>query len=164
MDLKIVGFRLANEEFAFEIIRITEIIRLKEITEIPTAPKFIEGVINLRGKIIPVIDLRKRFNIGDKERTRGSRIMIAEFKKNQLVGIVVDEVTQVINVSEEEVMPPPATITSVGGAYIESIIKQGDKITVMLNIDKIFSDEEQEGLINTASMDIGGEIAESIDS
>ena len=106
----------------------------------------------------------EKVKIGDKERTKTNRIMIAEFQKNQLVGIIVDEVTQVMNAAEAEVLPPPPTIASVGGKYIESIVKQDERITVMLNIDKIFSDEEQEGLKHVASMDIGGEIAESPDS
>lgn len=146
MDRKIVGFKLAGEEFAFAITQIVEIIKMKDITEIPTAPAFIEGVINLRGKIIPIIDLRKRFGINTAGRGAATRIVIVEYAKNQLTGIIVDEVSKVMNVKEDDMLPPPPMISSVGGKYIDSIVKQADRIIVLLDIIKIFSEDEQKKL------------------
>lgn len=162
MERKIVGFKIREDDYAFEIMKVVEIIRLKEITEVPTAPDFIEGVINLRGKIIPIIDLRKRFKIESKETTKTFRIIIVEYAKHQLIGVVVDEVTKVMNVREEEMLSAPATVTGYGGRYIQSIVKIADKIIVLLDIEKIFTEEEQDEL-KTVALSEGGKFEESPD-
>jgi purine-binding chemotaxis protein CheW len=161
LDKKIVGFRLKEEEFAFDIMKVVEIIRIKDITPVPTAPAFIEGVINLRGKIIPIIDLRKRFHLLDQERTKGNRIIIVEVKGKQLLGVIVDAVTHVVSVAESEILAPPPSIVSVGGKYIESIVHRGDDIIVFLDIDKVFSDEEHSGIKDMTGLEV--EIEESPD-
>lgn len=153
MERKIVSFKLKDEEFAFDIMKIIEVIKIKEITEVPTAPSFVEGIINLRGKIIPIIDLRKRFNLESKERTKENRIIIIEYQQKQFVGIIVDEVHKVINVKKEEILPPPSTLISAGGKYIDSIIKIGDRIIVLLNIEKIFTEEEKNNLTQIVKME-----------
>ena len=162
MEKKIVGFSLKEEHFAFDIMKVVEIIRLKEITEVPTAPAFIEGVINLRGKIIPIIDLRKRFRVEITERDRKYRIIIVELAKGQLVGVIVDEVEKVMQVKDDQVLPPPPTVTEAGGRYIDAIVRMDDRIIVLLDIDRIFSESEQAELkdITVAS---GGKIEESTD-
>lgn len=160
MEKKVVGFRLKDEEFAFDIMKVVEIIRLKEITEVPTAPDFIEGVINLRGKIIPIIDLRKRFHVDFEDRDKKYRIIITELMRNQLVGVIVDEVEKVIQVKDEQVIAAPPTVTEAGGRYIDCIVKIDDRIIVLLDIDKIFSETEQAGLKEIMNMD-GGKIEES---
>ena len=162
MEKKIVGFKIRDDDYAFEIMKVVEIIRLKDITEVPTAPDFIEGVINLRGKIIPIIDLRRRFGIDDKEANTMFRIIIVEYAKHQLVGVVVDEVTKVVNVKDGEMLPAPSTITGVGGRYIQSIVKTGDRIIVLLDIEKIFTEEEQDELKTIAQTE-GGKFEESPD-
>ena len=163
MDKKIVGFRLRDEGFAFDIMKVVEIIRLKEITEVPTAPAFIEGVINLRGKIIPIIDLRKRFKVEIMDRDRKYRIIIVELYKNQLVGVIVDEVEKVMQVKDEQVLPAPPSVTEAGGKYIESIVKIDDRIIVLLDIDRIFSESEQVELKEITGIS-GGNIEESSNS
>ncbi|MFP4465878.1 MAG: chemotaxis protein CheW [Candidatus Goldiibacteriota bacterium] len=160
MEKKIVVFFLQNEEFAFDIMKVVEIIRHKNITKVPTAPLFIEGVINLRGKIIPVIDLRKRFKLPETEREKANRIIIVELRKKQLVGVIVDRVSHVLSVKEEEIMPAPSAITSVGGKYIESVVQRDERIIVFLNIEMIFSNEEQDEINNIAEQE-GGEFEES---
>lgn len=147
MERKVVSFKIKDEEFAFDIMRIVEVIKIKEITEVPTAPLFMEGIINLRGKIVPIIDLRKRFNLESGERTKENRIIIIEFQKNQLAGVIVDEVLKVLNIKKEEILPPPATLVSAGGKYIEAIIKIEERIIVLLNIEKIFTEEEKDDLV-----------------
>lgn len=163
MDRKVVGFSLKDESFAFDIMKVVEIIRLKEITEVPTAPAFIEGVINLRGKIIPIIDLRKRFRVEITDRDKKYRIIIVELLKNQLVGVIVDEVEKVIQVKDEQVMPAPPTVTEAGGKYIESIVKLDERIIVLLDIDRIFSEAEQVDLREITNLS-GGKIEESFNS
>jgi len=162
MEKKVVGFKLKDEEFAFDIMKVVEIIKLKEITNVPTAPDFIEGVINLRGKIIPIIDLRKRFNVEIEEREKKYRIIILELGK-QNIGIVVDEVTKVITVSDDQLLPVPQTVNQAGGKYIESIIKIEDRIIVLLDIEKIFSETEKIELKDIVNID-GGQIEKSSDS
>ncbi len=162
METKIVGFKIRDDDYAFEIMKVVEIIRLKDITEVPTAPDFIEGVINLRGKIIPIIDLRRRFGMDDKEANIMFRIIIVEYAKHQLVGVVVDEVTKVVNVKDSEMLPAPSTLTGVGGRYIQSIVKTADRIIVLLDIEKIFTDEEQDELKTIAQTE-GGKFEESPD-
>jgi len=163
VERKVVGFKLGGEEFAFDIMRVVEIIKIKEITEVPTAPSFIEGVINLRGKIIPIIDLRRRFKMEGRERDKKFRIIIVELRKSQLVGVIVDEVEKVMVVQDGQMMSPPATVTEAGARYIEAVAKIEDRIVVILEIEKIFSEEEQEGLKDINEMD-GGKIEESTDS
>lgn len=152
MDKKIVGFRLKDEEFAFDIMKVIEIIKIKEITEVPTAPDFIEGVINLRGKIIPIIDLRKRFGLQSAEAAAEQRIIIVEFVKGQYTGVVVDQVSKVINVLPEQVLPAPASVKEEGAVYIESIIKIDERVIVLLDIEKIFSADEQFNLKEMAQI------------
>ncbi len=163
MEKKVVGFKLKEEEFAFDIMKVVEIIKLKEITDVPTAPDFIEGVINLRGKIIPIIDLRKRFNVEIEERDKKYRIIIVELGKFQSVGIIVDEVTKVITVAPDQILPVPSTVSQAGGKYIESIIKIDDRIIVLLDIEKIFSESERIELKDIVNID-GGQIEKSPDS
>jgi purine-binding chemotaxis protein CheW len=162
MERKIVGFRLKDDEYALDIMKVVEIIRLKQITEVPTAPDFIEGVINLRGKIIPIIDLRKRFHMDGIDTTKQFRIIITEYAKNQFVGVMVDEVTKVENVTQEEMLPAPTAVTGIGGRYIESIVKIGDRIVVLLDMEKIFSEQEQDDIKGIAKTE-GGKIEESTD-
>ena len=157
MARKMVGFKLKEEYFAFDIMSVIEIIKLREITEVPTAPSFIEGVINLRGKIIPIIDLRKRFNLESEDRGKKYRIIIIDLGNKQYVGVIVDEVTKVINVNDEDIMPPPSTVADSGGKYIEAVAKIDELIIVMLDIKKIFSETEQIDL-NEISKAAGGQI------
>ncbi|HPD18758.1 MAG TPA: chemotaxis protein CheW [Candidatus Goldiibacteriota bacterium] len=160
MEKKVVGFKLKEEEFAFDIMKVIEIIKLKEITEVPTAPDFIEGVINLRGKIIPIIDLRKRFNVDIEERDKNYRIIIVEISQSQNVGIIVDEVTKVFSVTDEQTMPVPQTVSQAGGKYIESIIKIDDRIIILLDVEKIFTESEKIELNDIINLD-GGQIEKS---
>lgn len=163
MGKKVVGFKLKEEEFAFDIMKVIEIIKLKEITDVPTAPDFIEGVINLRGKIIPIIDLRKRFNVNIEERDKKYRIIIVELSKFQSVGIIVDEVTKVFSVTDDQLLPVPATVSQAGGKYIDSIIKIEERIIILLDIEKIFSESEKIELKDIVHID-GGQIEKSPDS
>jgi purine-binding chemotaxis protein CheW len=150
-EFKMVVFRLGDEEFGAPINQVHEILRLVEITRVPRAPKFIEGVINLRGRIIPIIDLRRRFDLPVKTGENKQRIMEVEVD-NQILGMIVDEVTEVLRIPVDAVESAPRMIADISGEYLAGIAKLPGRILIMLNFDKILS--EQETLqIEQASMD-----------
>lgn len=142
VELQLVIFRLAGEEFGMEISQVREIIRLQDITPMPRAPEFIEGVINLRGQIIAVMDLAKRFGISGGDRTDKTRIVVTEVG-GSTVGLIVDEVPEVLRISEGEVDPTPEMIESkVHADFIRGVGKLEDRLIIMLAADKIMNSDE----------------------
>jgi len=152
-DMKLVVFRLADEEFGASINQVHEIIKLVEITRIPRAPKFIEGVINLRGRIVPIVDLRKRFGFPISEDLEEQRIMEVDVE-GQVLGMVVDEVTEVISITADTIEPAPPMIADIAGEYMSGIAKVNDRILIMLNFDKILSEQENKQLEEKNNFDI----------
>ncbi len=145
---QLVSFVLDKEEFGVDILMVQEIIRLTTITPIPNAPEFIEGVINLRGKIIPVIDLRKRLNIGEKspEYAKQTRILVIEIDGN-VTGFIVDAVSEVLKIPTDQIEPPPEIIvSSIDSEYIEGVIKLNEKLLVLLDFRKILKVDERNKL------------------
>ncbi|MBU0650773.1 chemotaxis protein CheW [bacterium] len=143
-ELQLVSFCLGNEIFAIDIMMIKEIIRIKEIVPVPQAPDVIEGVINLRGKVIPVFCMRKKFKMPPKERGTKDRIIVCEFDKTSL-GLIVDEVQQVLRVPVSQLDNVSAIVSStVGENFIKGIIKKGDKLIVLLKPKELLSKEEKE--------------------
>lgn len=143
--LQLVTFTLGEEEFAVDILKVQEINRMKEITRIPNAPDFVEGVINLRGKVIPVIDLRKRFNMPEKAHSDQSRIMIMEVC-SIIMGLIVDAVSEVLRIPSELVKSPPPMATTVSSEFIKGIAEVESRLIILLDMDKIMSNKEQEAL------------------
>ena len=145
--LQLVGFRLGNEEYGIDILKIQEINRVTEITKIPQSPDFVEGVINLRGNVIPIIDLRKRFHMPEREHDKQTRIVVSEIEE-RTVGFIVDAVSEVIRMDSNLVELPPAIIVGADdtGKYIKGVGKLDDKLLMLLDIDSIFSKQEQEQL------------------
>lgn len=135
-DLHIVGFRVGTETFGVAIHTVHEIVRLMDITAVPDAPDFIEGVINLRGKIIPVIDLRKRF--GEKQITtsRKNRILVAEIG-TKMVGLVVDAASEVLKIPPTEVDPPPNVFEEGELNYVTGVGKLGSRLIILVDLGKI---------------------------
>ena len=155
--IQLVVFRLGEEYFGVDIAQVQEINRLTEVTKIPQAPDFIEGVINLRGKIIPIIDLRRRFNFpGASEHSKDTRIVVVE-TGGLTAGLVVDAVTEVLRLEREQIMPTPEVVSSaVENRYIEGVALLADKrLLILLNTYKIFSESE------TAAMSRIQEVSES---
>src|SRR5579885_3577019 len=113
-ELQIVGFRVGNETYGVPITALHEIVRVPEITAVPDAPEYMEGVINLRGKIVSVIDLRKRFGIKDASPSRRNRILVVEFN-GRLSGLIVDSASEVLKIPAADVEPPPAVLHEGGG-------------------------------------------------
>lgn len=141
-ELQLVTFRLSGEDFGLDISMVKEIIRLQNITPMPKAPEFIEGVINLRGQIIAVMDLAKRLSVAKLNRTEKSRIVVVEIEGNT-VGLIVDEVPEVLRLSEENIDPAPEMFESkVHTDYIGGVGKVGERLVIILNTSKVLSGEE----------------------
>jgi purine-binding chemotaxis protein CheW len=138
--LQIVGFRVGKENFGVPIGIVHEIVRMMEITVVPDSPTYIEGVINLRGKIIPVMDLRKRF--AEKiEPNRRNRIMVAELDGHQ-VGLVVDAANEVLKISPELIEPPPNIFEQGELNYVTGVGKLGGKLVILIDLAKIMQGGE----------------------
>lgn len=141
--LQLVTFVVGNEEFAIPILSVQEINRMMQITQVPQSPDFIEGVINLRGKIIPVMDLRKRFGLGELENTVDCRIVVIEVS-NRVIGFTVDRVNEVLRVNADIVDPPPPMVCGIDSDYVQGVGKLDDRLLILLNLDRLFSEEDLE--------------------
>ena len=116
-----------------------------EITKVPRAPEFVEGVINLRGKVIPIIDLRRRFGLAPKGHDKNTRIIVIEIN-NIIVGFVVDAVSEVLRIPASTVEPPPPVVAGVDSDYISGVGKLQDRLLIMLDLDKLLSSDDLEML------------------
>ena len=140
-NLQLVVFNIGKELYGVGIESVHEIVKVPDITEVPDAPAFLQGVINLRGKIVPVVDLRKRMHLDGKERTKTSRVLITE-NDERLVGLLVDAVSEVLKLPPESVEAPPEMISSIGVEYITGVAKVGGNLIILLNLEKVFSVED----------------------
>jgi purine-binding chemotaxis protein CheW len=143
---KYLTFELGGEVYALEILKVQEIIGMMTVTHIPRMPAFIRGVINLRGKVIPVIDLRLKFEMqsaADTDRTCIIVVQVARAAGMEVtMGILVDEVSKVLNVKEDQIEPPPSFGTDVDTDFIMGMGKVGQKVLTMLDIDKVLAGED----------------------
>jgi purine-binding chemotaxis protein CheW len=140
-ERQLVVFNLGQEEYGVDILQVQEIKRLTEITRVPNAPDFFEGVVNLRGDVIPVIDLYKRFNLTATEITEESRIVIVNVK-DITVGITVDAVSEVITLEETAFAPPPPLVAGIEASFVEAIGKLDERLLILLNMDRILGLDE----------------------
>ncbi len=154
-EVKLVIFRLADEEFGAPIHQVHEILRLIEITRVPRAPRFLEGVINLRGKVIPVLDLRRRFDLAMNTPAAQQRIMEVEVE-GQIIGMIVDAVSEVISIPVEAIEPPPPMIADIAGDYLTGVAKLTGRIIILLNFDKILSAQEARQIEQTSMETLPG--------
>jgi len=143
--LQLVTFNISNEEFGIEILKVQEIIRTMEITRLPRAPDFVEGVINLRGKVIPIIGLRKKFGMADQVHDSQTRIVVVDLS-GMIVGFIVDSVSEVLRIDSSTVEPPPSIVAGVDSEYISGVGKLADRLLILIDLDKLLSREEQQGL------------------
>ena len=144
--LQLVGCRLDGEDYAIAIIKIQEIILMKPITRIPQVPAFIEGLINLRGVVIPIINLRKRFGMPARDHDEETRIIVLNLH-GKTVGCVVDSVTKVMRIGADQVQPPPLTMMSVAKHYISGLGKLEDRLLIILEIEHLFESDELEIIV-----------------
>lgn len=137
---KYLTFALGNEEFGLEILQVREIIGLMQITSIPNVPTFMKGVINLRGKIIPVIDLRLKFTMPEVKYSSETCIIVINVRE-ELVGIIVDKVCEVVDIPMNDIEPAPHLGSSVRVEFITGIGKIGEKVKILLDIEKVLTEE-----------------------
>jgi purine-binding chemotaxis protein CheW len=139
VQLQLVTFEVADEEFAVDILAVQEINRMMELTRVPQSPPDVEGVINLRGRIIPVVDLRKRFGMGTAQRTESNRIIVVEVH-GRVIGFIVDRVHEVLRIDGGIVEPAPAMACSIDSEFIAGVGKLEDRLLILLDIDRLFHD------------------------
>jgi purine-binding chemotaxis protein CheW len=139
--LQLVSFKIGDEEFGVDILSVQEINRMSQITKVPNTSDFIEGVINLRGRVIPVMDLRVKLGMPRKEHGKNTRIVVVELK-GQTIGFIVDEVSEVLRISKEITEAPPEMVGGVNSDYITSIGKLEDRLLILLDLEKIISTSE----------------------
>ncbi len=142
-ELQVVVFDLGPERYGLDIAEVYEIIRHQSITAVPRAPSFVRGVINLRGRIIPVVDLHERFGLSATAVTKASRIVVVEASGTR-VGLEVDAVSEVLMVAESSVEPTPEVAAGSDAAYLRGIAKLGDQLVILLDLDGLFGESDVE--------------------
>jgi purine-binding chemotaxis protein CheW len=134
--LQLVSFNIGDEEFGVDILKVQEINRMLEVTRVPNAPHHVDGVINLRGKVIPIIDLRCRFGMPRKEHDKHTRIVVVELH-GKVLGFVVDAVREVLRIPRSVTEPPPSIAGSVNEEYITGVGKLEDRLLILLDLEKV---------------------------
>lgn len=149
-----ITFQLAEELYGIDILKVEEIQRMKEIslTRVPQVEDFIEGIVNLRGNVIPVVDLRNRFGLEDKEIDKQTRIIVVNINDRSL-GFLVDRVNEVIDVDQEAIDDPPEEISRIDSFFIQGIARHEEELVIILEIESILSSNEQEELVEVAAGD-----------
>jgi purine-binding chemotaxis protein CheW len=146
MESQVVVFNLADEHYGVEIAAVDGIIKMQAITVVPRAPHFVEGVTNLRGEVLPVIDLRTRFGMAKVEAyTSDTRIVVVELS-SQKVGMIVDAVTQVLRIQAESIEPPSPIVTTLDSAFIRGIAKVDERLVILLDLTRVLTIEETKDL------------------
>lgn len=143
---QLVSFAIAGEEFGVDILKVREIIRVVNVTTVPQAPSFVEGVINFRGQIVPVVDLRRRFNLPSKAKDNNTRIIVMELA-DKTVGFLVDSVQEVIPIASVVIEAPHELVMSVATRYITGVVKLEDRLLILLDLDLVLTTAEQELLV-----------------
>ena len=147
--LQLVSFMIQDEEFAIDILFVQEINRMLQITKVPNAPAFVSGVVNLRGRVIPVIDLRTKLGMEVKEQDKNTRIVVVEVKE-KTVGFIVDAVKEVLRIPASITEPPPELVTGINSEFIMAVGKLEDRLITLIDIEKILSNSEAKSLSEVA--------------
>jgi purine-binding chemotaxis protein CheW len=134
--LQLVTFNIGKEEFGVDILHVQEINRMTHITKVPNAPHFVEGVINLRGRVIPVIDLRLKLKIEKKEYDKNTRIIVVEVE-NKTIGFIVDSVNEVLRIPANLTEAPPDMVSGIESEFIKSVGKLEDRLLILIDIQQI---------------------------
>jgi purine-binding chemotaxis protein CheW len=140
-DLQIVGFRIGNETYGVRIGAVREIVRVPEITNVPSAPELVEGVINLRGKIIPVVDLRKRFGQGNIQSDKKNRILVVELE-NKLIGLIVTAASEVLKIAPSEIDSPGSLFADGESSFVTGVGKLKGRLVILLDLSKLLQRSE----------------------
>jgi len=139
--LQLVSFFIEDEEFAVDILYVQEINRMLQVTKVPNAPDYVNGVINLRGRVIPVINLRLRLGMPRKEPDKNTRIIVMEVDE-KTVGFIVDSVNEVLRIPQDVTEAPPSLAMGINSDYIKSVGKLEDRLLILIDLEKILSKEE----------------------
>jgi purine-binding chemotaxis protein CheW len=134
--LQLVSFNIGDEEFGVDILHVQEINRMLEVTRVPNAPEYVDGVINLRGRVIPIIDLRQRFGMQRREHDKNTRIIVVELS-GRVVGFVVDAVREVLRIPRSVTEPPPNLVGVGREEYITAVGKLDDRLLILLDLEKV---------------------------
>jgi purine-binding chemotaxis protein CheW len=148
-DIQVVGFRIGNETYGVRIAAVREIVRVQAITAVPSAPNAIEGVINLRGKIIPVMDLRKRFGQVYTHEDKKNRILVVEIE-NKLVGLIVNAASEVLKIPPADIEPPGSVFADGESGYVTGVGKLKGRLIILLDISKLLHQPDLRGLEEAA--------------
>jgi purine-binding chemotaxis protein CheW len=140
-ELKVIVFALADEEYGVEVEKVKTIERMMPMTRVPKTYSFVKGVINLRGVVVPVIDLRGRFGLPEQEYTDNSRIVIIAVNEME-VGLIVDSANDVIDVDSDAIQDPPEIVGGVRAKYLQGVAKLGDRLLVLLNLQEVLNKGE----------------------
>jgi purine-binding chemotaxis protein CheW len=143
--IQLVSFTIGDEEFGVDILKVQEINRMLAVTRVPNSPEYIDGVINLRGKVIPIIDLRRRFQMERREHDKNTRIVVVELS-GKVVGFVVDAVSEVMRIPKSVTEPPPPIVAGIDAEYITAVAKLEDRLLILLDLEKVLVNDEKEAL------------------
>ena len=149
-EKQLVVFTLGEEAYGVDIATVREIIRMQAVTEVPGTPYSVEGLINLRGSVIPVVDLRKRFGLESVERSKETRIVVVT-SNEQEIGVIVDSVTEVLRFSADSIEPPSSIIMSSDSEYLLGIVKLDERLIILLDTDRVLSGENKTSLAAAVS-------------
>lgn len=141
-ELKLVVFALGQEEYAVNILGVYEIIKMLNITRVPKTPYYVEGVINLRGNIIPVVSLRKRFGLNEQVCDDNSRIIIVDIDGN-MMGMIVDAVSEVVSLDQSDIEPPPQKVSGIESSYLSGVGKLDNRLLLLLNLELMGIEKQQ---------------------
>ena len=142
MEIQLVIFDLNNELFGLDIGAVDGIIAMQEIISVPQAPDFVEGITNLRGSVLPVINLRKRFGLAQAAHTKDTRIVVVSMGETK-VGMIVDAVSEVLRVSEEDIEPPSPMVTTAASTFITGIAKYDGRMIILVDLARVLSVKEK---------------------
>lgn len=159
-----LSFKLGNEEFAWHVNKVINLLELTKITEIPKVPTYVKGVINLRGMVLPVIDTRMRFGLSETKHTYKTCIVVMELEmdgQSVFVGALVDEVLAVLEIDDDQIKPPPGIGNKYQSKFVEGTTKVDDKFIMILNMENVFSFEEFEELKDIKEKNTEKEVANS---
>lgn len=152
MERQLVVFELANEHYGVDIAAVESIIKMQPITAVPQAPAFVEGITNLRGSVLPVMDLRKRFGLSGREQkteiTHDDKRIVVVSMDGMKIGMIVDAVSEVLRVQEEAIEPPPPMVTTINSAFITGIAKVGERLIILLDLARVLTVSEKDEMAN----------------
>jgi purine-binding chemotaxis protein CheW len=153
--IQLVTFTMGSEQYGVDILKVQEINRMTEIAKVPNAPAYVEGVINLRGRVIPVISLRKRFGFEEKESDEKSRIIIMDIQ-GITIGVIVDSVSEVLRIPSNTVDPAPNVTTEMGTEFIKGIAKLEDRLIILIDMDLLIERAESVDMLEATKKAIEG--------